>query len=221
MALSSSGADVAVGIVASAGGPQALIRLCPLLSFTFPVPVFIIQHIHPRFTTLLVTRLRELTGLPVHLAQDGEIVEVGVIYVAPGDQHMQVQKSSQGVRIRLSRGLLRHGVSSSADFLFESMAETYGGGAVAVVLTGMGRDGTEGARRVVSEGGQVLAQAVESCLIPGMVLSLREGDVPHHSVPLSEMGEAIGTAVLRALRGMGYRGGKGRSSASPLTSRGI
>ncbi len=173
MSLSPSITGVAVGIVASAGGPQALLRLCPLLSPVPRVPVFIIQHIHPHFTVLLVKRLGEITSLKVCLAQDGEIVAAETIYVAPGDQHMHVERNAGKVRLHLSRGLLRHGVSSSADFLFESMAQTYGRGAVAVVLTGMGRDGTEGARRIAAEGGQVLAQAVESCLIPGMPLSWR------------------------------------------------
>lgn len=156
----------AVVIGVSTGGPDALARLLPLLPARLKVPVLVVQHMPPQFTPLLAERLGRLCSLPVGQPRQGEPLAPGHIYLAPGDFHMEIAGVSP--RIQLQQGPAEHGCRPAADVLFRSAARCYGAGCLAVVLTGMGRDGLEGTRQIVQAGGQALAQDRKSCVVWGM-----------------------------------------------------
>jgi two-component system chemotaxis response regulator CheB len=159
---------------------------------------FLVQHIHPKFTHVLARRLGEVSSLPVLEAEDGAIVQPGRFYVAPGGRHLVVERAGPAAhRTRLTTDPPRHGVRPSVDELFLSVAAVFGARAVGVVLTGMGRDGLAGARAIKAQGGTVLAEAEETCVVYGMPRVLAEADLVDRLVPLGEMAAAIQEACLR------------------------
>ncbi len=190
---------IGIGIGASAGGPRALLALLSDLAIPPTVHVFLVQHIHHKFTGLLERRLREVSSLPVQIAEDGATADPGCLYVAPGGRHLVIERQWPATfRTRLNDGPAQHGVRPSVDALFESLARAFGGRAIGVVLTGMGRDGLAGARAIKGHGGTVLAEAESSCLIYGMPRALAEAEVVDRLVPLPDMARAIGESVAAA-----------------------
>ena len=157
----------AVAIGVSTGGPQALAALIPLIPATFRLPIFIVQHMPPIFTRLLAERLQSLTRLRVREACDGMPVEAGV-YLAPGDYHMRIAKRGAEKIVALDRAEPENFCRPSVDPLFRSVAEVYGGGVIAVILTGMGQDGCRGVERLRQEGAWVIAQDEASSVVWGM-----------------------------------------------------
>lgn len=186
------GAPLALAIGASTGGPRALLTLLADLQLPVPAPVFLVQHIHPKFTRILSRRLGEVSSLPVLEAEEGAVVQPGRIYLAPGGRHLTVARTAGGTyRTRLTNDPPRHGVRPSVDALFASVAEAFGPRAVGVVLTGMGRDGLAGARAIKARGGTILAEAEETCVVYGMPRALAEAALADRVVPIGEMAEAI------------------------------
>lgn len=158
----------AVAIGVSTGGPQALAELIPRIPPDFRLPIFIVQHMPPIFTRLLAERLQTLTKLRVREAGDGMCVDASTIYIAPGDYHMRVANQGAGKVIALDRSEPENFCRPSVDPLFRSVAEVYGGAAIAVVLTGMGQDGRLGAERLREQGAWVIAQDEASSVVWGM-----------------------------------------------------
>jgi two-component system chemotaxis response regulator CheB len=153
-----------IGICASTGGPQALATILRTLPASFPVPIVIVQHITHGFTEGLIKWLGTTVPLPVRAAESGTRLEPGIT-VAPEGAHLLLSPRGQLVLDRSSRpGLHR----PSADVLFESLAAAAGKHAVAVVLTGMGRDGGEGVAAVRGAGGLTIAQDAETSVVFGM-----------------------------------------------------
>lgn len=189
---------LAVGIGASAGGPQALQALLAEFPTEVPVPVLVVQHIPPRFVTALVRRLQDASPLPVRVASAGEVVRAGLVYVAPGGRHLMVRRGLRGTQLilHLSDAPPCHGVRPAADLLFRSLADSLEAGAVVVVLTGMGKDGLEGVRAVKAKGGVAVAEAEESAVVYGMPRALAEAALADVIVPLPEMPRVLG-ALLR------------------------
>ncbi len=187
----------ALAIGASSGGPKALLTLLADLDLPTPTYVFLVQHIHPKFTRILSRRLGEVSRLPVVEAQDGAVIHPGRIYLAPGSRHLKVERAGPGLyRTRLSDEPPRNGVRPSVDELFASVALAFGSRAVGVVLTGMGRDGLAGAGALKARGGMILAEAEESCVVYGMPRALAEAELADRLVPLSGMAAAIREACL-------------------------
>ncbi|MBW3555068.1 MAG: chemotaxis protein CheB, partial [Gemmatimonadetes bacterium] len=149
----------------STGGPAALHRILLDLPRDFPVPILVVQHIARNFVTGLCTWLNAHCDLRVRVAEHGEALEPRSVYLAPDDRHLGVRE--RGV-CELSAGPPVGAFRPSGSFLFESVARIYGAAAVAVVLTGMGRDGAEGALAVRAAGGRVLAQDEETSIVYGM-----------------------------------------------------
>jgi two-component system chemotaxis response regulator CheB len=195
-AVAAARVNVAVVIGASTGGPKALGALLAGLPPDLPAYVFVVQHIHARFSPALARHLAREAGLPVEEAAHGVLAEPGRAYVAPGGRHLGLRRTRAGaVVLRLEDGPPVHGVRPSVDPLLIAAARLFEGRVVAVVLTGMGRDGLEGAGQVKQRGGIVLAEAEESCVVYGMPRALADAGLADRLVPLGRMGAAVVRAV--------------------------
>jgi two-component system chemotaxis response regulator CheB len=185
-----------VAIAASTGGPDALPELLSPLPPDFPVPVLVVQHMPPVFTRLFARRLDGRLPLQVAEAADGMELLPGRVYLAPGDQHLEVHRG----HTVLHRAPPVHSCRPAADVLFRTVAEEYGPAAVAVVLSGMGRDGCAGAAEIRRRGGRVFAQDPESCAVFGMPRHVVEAGLAELVAPPSRLGAEIAKLVLAGVR---------------------
>jgi len=154
-----------IAIGASTGGPPVLQTILAMLPQDLPVPVLIVQHMATGFITSFVEWLAQSSGLPVHVATHGEYLAPGHAYVAPDEFQMKVE---HGGRIVLTSDEPESGLRPSVSYLFRSLAEVYGGGVVAGLLTGMGRDGAEELRQLREKGAVTFAQDKDSSVVHGM-----------------------------------------------------
>lgn len=153
---------------ASTGGPAALREFFTALNGAWRGPVLVVQHMPPTFTALLADQLAKASPLPALEAEDGMPLEAGRIHVARGDYHMTVSPHGAGFRLSLNQEAQENFCRPAVDPLLRSAAAMFGARTLAVVLTGMGHDGREGARAVVDAGGLVLAQDEASSVVWGM-----------------------------------------------------
>ncbi len=161
----------ALAIASSTGGPGALQEFFSELKGVYiPVPILLVQHMPPVFTTSLAEQLGRIAGKKSKEGAVGDVLMPDQIYVAPGDFHMTVKEDALGARIELNQGPQINFVRPAADLLFE----TVGSDVLAVVLTGMGRDGADGARFIKKRGGRVLIQDEASCVVFGMPGAVRQ-----------------------------------------------
>ena len=165
----------AIGVAVSTGGPVALHRFLSGLRGSLTVPVLVVQHIADGFVMGLASWLAAGTGLDVRVAVDGERLLPGVVYLAPDDRHLEVARNG----LRVVDAAPVRGFRPSGTVLLTSLAQTYGAAASAVVLTGMGSDGLEGARAVAEAGGLVLAQDEDSSAVFGMPKAVIDAGVAH------------------------------------------
>jgi len=187
-----------LAIGASTGGPNALGTLLPELGAEFPVPIVIVQHMPPLFTRFLAERLSAKGGLPVREAVDGDALAPGYAWIAPGDFHMRLESTGTSVRVRLDRGPQVNSCRPSVDTLFTSVAEVFGAGALAVILTGMGQDGLKGCERIVTAGGRVLAQDESTSVVWGMPGMVARAGLADRVLPIDQLAAEI---LRRAARG--------------------
>jgi two-component system, chemotaxis family, protein-glutamate methylesterase/glutaminase len=203
---------VVIGL--STGGPTALEQLLPKLPGNFPVPILIVQHMPKLFTGALAERLDKSCALRVKEAYENAIIRPGTIWLAPGDAHMEIgpsngltDKQDGGVtgrdsRVRLhQREPLNH-CRPAVDYLFFSAARMYGASAMALVMTGMGADGLDGARAVHARGGVVLAQDEASSAVWGMPGKVTEAGIASATLPLASIAEALNKRVNAGRLGM-------------------
>ena len=182
----------AVVIGCSTGGPDALARVIPELPADLPVPVFIVQHMPPGFTSTLAARLNEASQVDVFEAEDGREVCAGEVMLAKGGSHLQLERrSSSGVIVKLSNDPHEHGCRPAVDFTLRSAVELLEGHLLTVILTGMGRDGTAGCQLVRSAGGRVLAQHHEGCTVYGMPKAVVQAGLANEVVKLSKVAQTI------------------------------
>ncbi|MHB9101771.1 MAG: chemotaxis-specific protein-glutamate methyltransferase CheB [Sulfuricella sp.] len=166
IALARDTAKIRVAAIgASTGGPPVLQTILAMLPRDFPLPVLIVQHMAAGFIQGFVEWLAQSSSLPVHVAMHGEYLVPGHVYVAPDEFQMKVE---HGGKIALTRDEPENGLRPSVSYLFRSLAEVYGGDAVACLLTGMGRDGAEELRLLKEKGAFTLAQDRESSVVHGM-----------------------------------------------------
>jgi two-component system chemotaxis response regulator CheB len=173
-----------VAIAASAGGLRALRQILAALPASFPVPLLLALHRGDAPAGTLVDVLRSRTGLAVREARQGERPLGGTVYVAPGGRHLEL---TPGGRLSVRRAGRINFVCPSADLLFASAARRYGSRALAVVLTGQGRDGAQGAKAVRNAGGYVLVQDRATSEHFGMPCSAIETRKPGLVLPLGEI----------------------------------
>lgn len=158
-----------LGIGASTGGIHALGQLFAGLEAPLGVPIVLTQHLPASFTTYFAQQLARMTSLKVKVAEHGDLLAPDTVYVAPGDANLQLRRGLRGqVNVILNPERTPAGNLPGVDPMFSSMAEVYGGGAAGVVLTGMGRDGTVGARDIIAAGGWIVAQDEASSVVWGM-----------------------------------------------------
>lgn len=175
----------------STGGPQALFALFQNLKDALRVPVLVTQHMPATFTRILAEHLARVSGMTASEAKDGEPLESGRIYVAPGDWHMEVAAGAAGPVARLNQKPPENFCRPAVDPLFRSVSEVYGAGVLAVVLTGMGQDGLLGARTVVERGGTLLAQDEASSVVWGMPGAVATDGLCTAVLPLSQLPDAV------------------------------
>ncbi len=177
-----------MGIAASTGGPPALARVLRELPATMPVPVFVVQHIPAGFSTGLADWLNGETPLEVRLTKEGEMPRPGVVYLPADDTHLAFWPDG---RCRLDNSPARYGLRPSADITFESMSKTWPGKTLALMLTGMGRDGSVGMRQMKEAGGYNIAQDEASSVIFGMPKAAIELEVVDQILALGHMADYI------------------------------
>ena len=185
----------AIAIGTSTGGPPALQAIIPRLPEALAPAIMVVQHMPEGFTRSLAERLASISALPVHEAQEGELVQSGCVLIAPAGRHMKLKRRASDVHVWLDdepRSALHR---PSVDVLMESVAGVYGARSLGVVLTGMGSDGVEGLRAIRDSGGRTLAEAEQSCIIYGMPKAAVEAGVVDLSVPLERMADEILAAV--------------------------
>jgi len=186
-------------IGASTGGPQALTRLVARLdAVTESAPILITQHMPATFTTILAEHLTRAGAKPVHEAVDGEPVLAGQIYLAPGGRHMTVARRDGTAVIVLDDGAPVHYCKPAVDPLFVSASEVWGSWNLALILTGMGTDGTTGAAEIVKAGGSVIAQDETTSVVWGMPGSAVSAGACSAVLPLEQIAPKISRLFLGA-----------------------
>jgi two-component system chemotaxis response regulator CheB len=180
-----------VAIGASTGGIHALSQLLRAIPASFQVPILVTQHLPPSFMTYFATQLAVLGGRPCEVATDRMRIRPGRIIVAPGDAHMRVVRMSDGAAIRLTHEKASSGCMPSVDPMFESVAEVFGNRALGVVLSGMGRDGCEGAKDMIDCGARVLVQDRGSSVVWGMPGAVANAGRASAVMPPDEIGRLI------------------------------
>jgi two-component system chemotaxis response regulator CheB len=181
----------AVLIGTSTGGPVALRELLAQLPGDLPVPVLIVQHMPAQYTHSLAQRLNKASPLEVVEACDGMTLEPGWAFLAPGGRHMKVVRRGNRSKIQITDDPPENSCRPSVDYLFRSAVEVFGGKVVAVVMTGMGRDGTEGCRELKRWGAHVIAQHPDGCVVYGMPKAVVEEQLADQVVPLGEIAGAV------------------------------
>lgn len=185
-----------IAIGASTGGVEAIRTVLSMLPSDSP-PIVITQHMPQGFTERFAARLDEVTKLTVTEAADRMPLEPGHAYVAPGDYHLMVEKSSGQLKCRLGHEDTVSGHRPSVDVLFASVAKSVGAKAVGVILTGMGRDGARGLKLMRDAGAHTIGQSARSALVYGMPrVAFEEGGVVEQA-PLEVVAERLAGAIAR------------------------
>ena len=179
-------------IGSSTGGPQALDILIGEIGTAIErAPILITQHMPPTFTAVLAEHLSRVSGRSAHEAEDGEAVTAGNIYVAPGGRHMRVAGGPDGPVIALGDDPPINFCKPAVDPLLSSAARVWGPRSLALVLTGMGTDGTRGAAEIVAAGGSVIAQDEATSVVWGMPRSVAQAGLCSAVLPLPQIGAKI------------------------------
>ncbi|RJX80292.1 chemotaxis response regulator protein-glutamate methylesterase [Pseudomonas sp. LS-2] len=182
-----------VAIGTSTGGPVALQRVLTQLPANFPAPIVLIQHMPAAFTKAFAERLDKLCRISVKEAEDGDILRPGLALLAPGGKQMMVD--GRGA-VKILPGDERLNYKPCVDITFGSAAKSYGDKVLAVVLTGMGADGREGARLLKQGGSQIWAQDEASCVIYGMPMAIVKADLADAVYSLDDIGRHLVEACL-------------------------
>jgi two-component system, chemotaxis family, protein-glutamate methylesterase/glutaminase len=181
-----------IAIASSTGGPSALMEIFTRFPASYRNAIVIAQHMPDKFTRTFAERLSRRGALRVSEAADQDVVSEGVGFVCPGRHCMELEVSSRGtMKLKVTLPGERDRYVPSADRLLTSVAAGVGRRAVGVILTGMGDDGVEGARRIIEAGGIVIAESEESAVVYGMPGAAVRAGVASQSLPLGEIADLI------------------------------
>ncbi|MDO8106097.1 chemotaxis-specific protein-glutamate methyltransferase CheB [Isoptericola sp. b441] len=186
----------AVVLGSSTGGPEALSTVLTGLNRPLPVPMLVVQHMPPVFTRQLAARLDRLGPNRVVEATEGMDLQPGWVYVAPGDQHLEVRRTASGARTHLQQDPPVNFCRPAVDVMFRSAVVVFGGDLLGVVLTGMGSDGRTGSQALVAAGGSVIVQDEPTSVVWGMPGAVATAGLAHAVLPITEIAQAV-------LRGVG------------------
>lgn len=178
-------AVVVIGV--STGGPNALAVVLPQIPKEFPLPIAVVQHMPPMFTTLLAERLNQQCAITVVEAKGGEVLAPGVAYLAPGNFHLVLQRRGTQVVTALQQEPPENSCRPSVDVLFRSAAQVYGTDVLGVVLTGMGQDGLRGSEVICGHGGHVVVQDEATSVVWGMPGFVAHAGLADRVLPLSDV----------------------------------
>jgi two-component system chemotaxis response regulator CheB len=184
-----------IAIASSTGGPNALTVLLPHIAHNVNVGILIVQHMPPLFTKQFAISLDQKVKYNVREAATGDVVIPNSAFIAPGNYHMALRNMGIEKRITLNQGPLENGCRPSADVLFRSVAEIYGKQALGIVLTGMGKDGTEGAKAMKEKGATIIAQDKETSVAWGMPRSVIEAELADYVLPLEEIANTVNKMI--------------------------
>ncbi|MCH1924591.1 chemotaxis response regulator protein-glutamate methylesterase [Shewanella sp. C32] len=175
----------------STGGPVALQRILTQFPANYPHPILLIQHMPAAFTPAFATRLNGLCQIEVKEAATGDLMRPGCAYLAPGGMQMMIERSGTSGRLKVVAGTPDMNYKPSVDITFASASKVFGGDVLAVVLTGMGADGREGARMLKAAGATIWAQDEASSVVYGMPQAVAAAGISTQSIALDNMAEAI------------------------------
>jgi two-component system, chemotaxis family, protein-glutamate methylesterase/glutaminase len=178
-------------IGSSTGGPEALARVLPALPPSLSVPVLVVQHMPPVFTRQFAQRLDRLSALRVVEATDGAPLVPGTVHLAPGDFHLVVRGGARGLTTALNQAPPENFCRPAVDPLFRSAVAAYDGAVLAVVLTGMGSDGRDGAAAVREGGGTVVVQDQATSVVWGMPGAIATAGLADDVLPLDRVAETV------------------------------
>jgi two-component system chemotaxis response regulator CheB len=191
----SNGRSPLVVIACSTGGPRALAELLPRLPCPLGAGTLVVQHMPPGFTAPLAARLDKASALHVREAATGDIVTSDEVLIAPGGSHMHVLAGGR-IRLRGDEAPIG-GLRPRADLTIVDAARHFGRRLLLVVLTGMGKDGLEGARAVKLAGGRILVEAESTCSVYGMPRAVSEAHLADGELPLHDLPQAIASECAR------------------------
>jgi two-component system chemotaxis response regulator CheB len=180
-----------VCIGTSTGGPNALAEVFRNLPADFPVPLVVVQHMPPMFTAMLAERLNSHSPVRCHEGADGQPVERGHAYLAPGGHHLEVTRTAAGPRLRVHDGPMENSCRPAVDVLFRSVAANYGRTALGVIMTGMGQDGLRGCQLLREQGSRIIAQDEASSIVWGMPGVVAQAGYADKVLPLNLIAREI------------------------------
>ena len=184
-----------IAIGTSTGGPRALQDVIPFIPGNIDAGILIVQHMPPGFTKSLAERLDSMSQIHVKEAEDGDIMQAGVAYLAPGDSHIKLTKQAGQFVIKLDHGERVSGHKPSVDAMMYSVAALNDSNVIGVIMTGMGADGADGLKKVKTNHGYVIAQDEESCVVFGMPKSTIKLGVVDKVVSLNNIASEIVKAM--------------------------
>lgn len=184
---------LAIGV--STGGPKALEAILPQFPANFPIPIVIVQHMPPVFTTRLAERLAQKCQIKVAEGYTLGQLEPGLAWIAPGDYHLIVERNGKGVQLRTHQDAPENSCRPAVDVLFRSVAKLYGANTLAIILTGMGQDGRLGCECIRQVGGQVWVQDEATSVVWGMPGMVANSGLADRVIPLPD----IATEIIRCV----------------------
>lgn len=176
-----------IAIGTSTGGPVALQKILTAIPADFPLPIIIVQHMPASFTPSFSERLDSLCHVHVKQAEHDDEIMPGVVYIAPGGVQMVVNRCGHRLLLKLEEANDQQTYKPSVDITFKSLAKHYSSELLALVLTGMGADGREGARLLKQKGATIWAQDEESCVVYGMPMAIVEAELADAVLPLEDI----------------------------------
>ena len=188
-----SGSKKVVALACSTGGPKSLQQVIPMLPKNLDAGVVLVQHMPAGFTASLAARLNEISDINVKEGADGDVIQKGWVYIAPGGKHIRVKKKGSDCVIALSDEAPIEGLRPCANIMYESLAECNYDEITCVVLTGMGADGTNGIKALSRSRKNlyVISQDEETCVVYGMPKAIANTGLVNEVVPLNRVAEAI------------------------------